>query len=330
MKISNETKVGILTITALTLLILGFNFLKGKEVFNKSKKLYAVFDNLGSLEKSNDVKLNGLPIGKVYDYNEKDKDVNGIVVTINLSRNVNIPDNSEAYISTPLVGPSYIIIEKGNSTTFLQSGDTVKTKVENGILGDMKEQMNPTLLKVRNALDSLSLVFQNINKLFNPQTKGNLQQTIANLTDASNSLKAFMNPVSGPVSKILNNASSITDNFKKNNDSITETISNAKRFTEKLSSLDLQKTMDSIHSVLTELKSTMAKMTDPNGTLGSLMNNKQLYNRLTDAILSAETLMDDFRVHPKRYTGSIFFNRKDKSGPLTSPVKKDSSSTKDN
>jgi len=29
MKISNETKVGVLTITALVFLILGFNFLKG-------------------------------------------------------------------------------------------------------------------------------------------------------------------------------------------------------------------------------------------------------------------------------------------------------------
>ncbi|MBK5272920.1 MAG: MCE family protein, partial [Bacteroidia bacterium] len=52
MKISNETKVGVLTISALTLLILGFNFLKGKELFNRSKKLYAVFSDLGPLSKS--------------------------------------------------------------------------------------------------------------------------------------------------------------------------------------------------------------------------------------------------------------------------------------
>ena len=57
MKISNETKVGILTITALTLLILGFNFLKGKDLFNRSKKIYAVFKDLGPLSKSNEVKI---------------------------------------------------------------------------------------------------------------------------------------------------------------------------------------------------------------------------------------------------------------------------------
>jgi len=330
MKISNETKVGVITIVSLTLLILGFNFLKGKELFNKSKKLYAIFDNLGSLEKSNDVKLNGLPIGKVYDYNEKDKDVNGIVVTINLSRNVNIPDNSQAYISTPLVGSSSIIIEKGNSTTTLKPGDTLKTKIENGILGDMKEQMNPTLLKVRNALDTLSVVFQNINKLFNSQTKGNLQQTVANLNDASSSLKNLMNDQTGPLAKILNNATSITDNFKKNNDSITGMISNAKQLTGKLAKLGFQQVVDSVQSLLTELKTTLSKVLSENGTLGSLINDKKLYNRLNDAVLSAETLMDDIRVHPKRYTGNIIFNRKDKTGPLTSPAKTDTLSTKGN
>ncbi|MBK8142829.1 MAG: hypothetical protein IPK57_18890 [Chitinophagaceae bacterium] len=71
MKISNETKVGILSIVALTTLIIGFNFLKGKDVFNRSDKIYAVFTDLGTLEKSNEVKINGLPIGTVYDKREK-------------------------------------------------------------------------------------------------------------------------------------------------------------------------------------------------------------------------------------------------------------------
>lgn len=48
MKISNETKVGILTIVALVILIVGFNFLKGKDVFSRSKKIYAVFKELGT------------------------------------------------------------------------------------------------------------------------------------------------------------------------------------------------------------------------------------------------------------------------------------------
>ena len=115
MKISNETKVGALTIVALALLFIGFNYLKGKDLFSTSRKLYAVFTDLGTLEKSNEVKINGLPVGSVYQKQEKDKDVSAIVVTINLTRDINIPRNSVAYISSSLVGSSFIVIERGNA-----------------------------------------------------------------------------------------------------------------------------------------------------------------------------------------------------------------------
>jgi phospholipid/cholesterol/gamma-HCH transport system substrate-binding protein len=107
MKISNETKVGILTIVALVILIVGFNFLKGKDVFSRSKKIYAVFSELGTLEKSNEVKINGLPIGNVYDKKERDKDVSAVVVTISLTRDINIP---KKFRSLYLFQPGWFIL----------------------------------------------------------------------------------------------------------------------------------------------------------------------------------------------------------------------------
>ena len=323
MKISNETKVGVLTIIALVLLILGFNFLKGKDLFNKTPKIYAVFNDLGSLEKANDVKINGLTVGKVYDLTEKDPQVTAIVVTISLKREVNIPVNSVAYISAGLLGSSYIIIERGNSTNFLKTGDTILTRVDPSFLTDFRAQLNPTLLKVRNALDSLNTVFGTVNKIFDAQTKGNLKQTIANLSDASNSLKAFLDNTNGPLAKAVTNFNDITNNLKKNNDSVTATISNAKKFSEKLSNLNLQSTIDSLQLALAQIKASMLRITNNNGTLGALINDKQLYNKINDAVLSLEILADDLRAHPKRYVNISVFGRKDKSVPLTSPLKKD-------
>jgi phospholipid/cholesterol/gamma-HCH transport system substrate-binding protein len=115
MKISNETKVGVLTIVALTLLIVGFNFLKGKNVFSDEKHLYAVFSDLGSLRKSNEVKMKGLPVGAVYDYTEIDKNLSGIIVTITMKRDVNIPRDSKATIESELLGSTYLNISQGNS-----------------------------------------------------------------------------------------------------------------------------------------------------------------------------------------------------------------------
>ena len=324
MKISNETKVGILTITALTILILGFNFLKGKDLFSKSKKIYAVFNDLGTLEKSNEVKINGLPIGNVYDKREKDKNVSAIVVTISLSRDVNIPDNSVAYIGSSLVGSSFIVIEKGNSTTYLKSGDTLKTRTEGGILGDIKAQINPTLGKVKDVLDSLKKTLSGVNGLFNAEAKGNLMQTLSNLNRASSSLNGLMDNQTGALAKTLNNAESLTAELKKNTDNITSTIGNAKVASEKLAALELKPTIDSLNTMISQLKSVVAKIASKDGTIGALMNDRSIYDNLKAAILSSEILIDDLRAHPKRYVNLSVFGRKDRGGALTSPSIKDS------
>ena len=125
MKINNETKVGILAVVAILVLVFGFNFLKGKQIFKKRTSLFAVFKNLGSLEKSNAVKINGLAIGTVYDFAPINREVDSIIVEIRLDRDVHIPDNSVALIDGSVLGAAYITIEKGPSNIFLESGDNI-------------------------------------------------------------------------------------------------------------------------------------------------------------------------------------------------------------
>jgi phospholipid/cholesterol/gamma-HCH transport system substrate-binding protein len=324
MKISNETKVGALAVLALALLITGFNFLKGKNVFSHSSNIYAVFTDLGSLEKSNQVKISGLPVGTVYTLTPRDKDVSGIVVTINLTRDVHIPKNSVAYISASLVGTSYIAIERGDSKEYIQEGDTLATRIENGIIGDVKAQLSPTLVKIRDVVDSLKAALGGINRILDPHTKGNISQILMNLKEASGSLKSLVNEKKGPLSETLNNASSVTANLKKNNDSITALINNANSLAKKFVNLPLAQTLDSVKSALSELKLTLKKVNSPGGTIGALMNDKSVYNKLSSTIASAELLLDDIRVHPKRYVNISVFGKKDKSGPLNSPTIKDS------
>ncbi len=323
MKISNETKVGILTITALTILILGFNFLKGKNLFSKSKKIYAVFSDLGTLEKSNEVKINGLPVGAVYDKKELDKDVSGIVVTINLTRDINIPDNSIAFITSGLVGASYIVIEKGNSTNYIKIGDTLRTRTDNGILGDVKAQLNPTLVRVRDVLDSLKNTLSGVNTLFNAENKGNIQQTMANLNQASSALNGLLDNRTGPFARILNDAAQITTALKRSTDKIDSTISYASVATKKLAALQVQPTIDSLTRLISQLKGTAARIASNDGTLGALINDKKLYNKIYDAILGVEILVDDLRTNPKRYVNLSIIGRRERGGPITSPAKKD-------
>lgn len=330
MKLSNETKVGLLAIVSIVILVLGFNFLKGKSLFSKTPVLYAEFTDIGSLEKSNQVKINGLPVGTVFSLTPKDKEVNKIVAEIHLSREVNIPNNSVAFIDGSLIGTSYITITKGTTNTYLQSGDTISTKLDQTLLSDLKAQVTPTIARVNETLDSLKITIGSLNAVFDPNTKNNLRSTIANLATSSAYLQQLLNTQSGLLATSLKNMNAITGNLASNNGAITHSIENVEKATTDLAKADIKGTMDTLKATINALQRTVSNLNSNNGTLGLLMNDRQLYdrldnvtNRLHTTALSAEILLDDIRIHPKRYVNISVFGGKNKAAPLTSPVAKD-------
>ena len=324
MKLSNETKVGLLTIVALTLFIVGFNFLKGNNVFQKGRKIYAIFNEVGALEKSNEVKIKGNAIGKVYDKYFTDKNASGIIVSINLAEPINIPSNSIAYISSPITGTPYINIQLGDAGSYLKNGDTIQTMLRGGLLGDLTSQVSPTLEKARTAIDSLTMVLGAVGRLFDPGTKNNIQGIINNLLVSSASLEKLLNNETGLLAKTVTNLNEITGNLKTNNDTVNSILHNVNTTTQQLASLNLKQTMDSVQATVDQLKAVVYKMNHNNGTLGLLMNDSKLYDNLRNTSLGLEILIDDIKAHPKRYVNISVFGKKDKGGYLSSPLQKDS------
>jgi phospholipid/cholesterol/gamma-HCH transport system substrate-binding protein len=333
MKISNETKVGILAVTSLVLLILGFNFLKGKSLFKKNKNIYVLVNDLKGLKKSNEVFLNGVLVGTVYDAQPLTDNIDNIIVTVHLTRNIKIPANSTATIDAALLGTVSMTLHRGDSNYFIRNaaavkylnvGDTLKSDNKPDMLGALTEKLDPTLLKVNGALDSLKMIIGNLNSVLDPNTKGNLQSVIANLLGSSVSLQKMLNTETGALAKTLNNTQSITANFAKNNEQINKTMQNIETATSKLANLKVEETITSLNKSIEQLNGLAAKANSKDGSLGKLLNDPELYNNLNSTVIKVQTLMDDLRLHPKRYTGNIIFNRKDKTGPLTSPTVIDS------
>lgn len=324
MKISNEVKVGILAIVAIITLVTGFRYLKSKDVFNHTPKLYAIFKSVGGLERSNFVKINGLTVGTVYLLEPADENVTAVKVTISITEKVNIPANSVAYIEGSLLGAANIVIERGSATTFLNDGDKISTKEEAGLLGNLTSEAKPLMSKVKTAADTLTYLLASVNNILGNNTQRDIQNAVANLALSTATLNKLLTDLNGPLTKSLNNVGSITDNLKNQNAAIEGILNNANTFTNNLKQLQFQRTVDSLNITISDLHAAVNNLKNPNGSLGALMNDKQLYNKMTDVLLSAEILLDDLRVHPKRYVNISIFGKKNKAGELTAPAIKDS------
>lgn len=327
MKISNETKVGALTAIAITLLILGFNFLKGKTLFKTGNIVYARYTDTKGLMVSNPVFINGFQVGAVFDIENSDKNLSSIVVAIKLKDYYNIAVNSEARIKDNLLGAPSILITLGDAKQYLKTGDTLLTSASAGLLGDVINKIGPVGEQIKTTVHSLDSVLKNINSIFDPNTKNSLQQVIANMNKTtaslvvtSASIQALMNEQSGAITQSMNNAASFTKNLSDNNDKITKMLSNVEKTTDNFSRADITGTVDKLKTTIANLNTILEKVGSQDGTLGKLMNDKALYNNLTNTVRSANILMDDLRMNPKRYVNISVFGKKDKSVPLLSPL----------
>jgi phospholipid/cholesterol/gamma-HCH transport system substrate-binding protein len=326
MKVNNETKIGILAIVGILALILGFNFLKGKSFFKKEKYVYAVFEDIQGLGNSNPVVINGLQIGHIANL-DGGKLLKRIIVTVELTKDVLIPNNSLAVINPSLLGSVSLEIKLGNANTYLKTGDTLLTILSGGAFDEALKMINPVLYEVRNAVKSLDSVLHIVTNVFDPNTKKNIRGVIENLntvtasfTISAASLQTLLNPKNGLLAKSLDNVNAFSTNLIGNNDKLNNIMSNAEKTSASLANINLQQTLNTLDSAANQLKAGIAKINSNSGSIGLLLNDTKLYDNLAGTSNKINILLDDIRVHPKRYLTISVFSKKDKGNYITAPL----------
>ncbi len=328
-KLSNETKVGVLAVVSVTVLIFGYNLLKGKNLFNKNKWIYAKYDNVGNLPVGAPVFYKGLQIGTTGKLQETDVYISKIIVPINLTRDVKLPKNSIALISSSFIGLSGAVIDikPGDDLThYITIGDTIRTDASSSLMNEVTKTLNPVLFEVTNAVHSLDSVLGIIANTFDPTAKSNFQGILSNvnkttqsLVTTSASLQSLLNTQTGAMAQSLNNVNAFTKNLTTNTDKINNTLTNLEKTSKNLAALKLDETLLTLNNTVLELQSVIKKFNNDQGSIGKLMKDPGLYNKLNSLTFSMNTLVDDLKVNPKRYI-SIFGRKDKKIQPLTKPL----------
>tara|TARA_R110000823_G_C15830539_1_gene490188 strand:+ start:65 stop:1030 length:966 start_codon:yes stop_codon:yes gene_type:complete len=306
LKLSREVKTGIIVIGGILLFIMGFSYLKSTPIFDNSKTFYAVYPNVGGLQSGTTVSINGFSVGKVNDIKFLDEKGN-LLVTFTVGNDFKFSKNSlvELYDTGIIGGKGLQIRPVFDATGIAQSGDTLQSETRPGITDLAQQKLTPLVRKFESAISGADSVLVNVNSVLDSKTKKELKEVIGGL----NILLTSLNKSATSLNSVLEGNREKLDNSFKNFEVLT---SNFAKLSDSLNSAGLGRTLASLESTMASLDQVAQKIENGDGTLGLLMNDKELYSNLNSSSRELELLLQDFRLNPKRYVNVSVFGKKQK------------------
>jgi len=305
LKISRELKTGIIALSIISLSIWGFNFIKNKSLYEKTRIFYAEYNNVQGLMSKSPVTINGLRVGKVSKITFHPTKKGLLIAHILLTNDVQFSINSVAKIYSPdfISGKSLKIILAIDDEEYAITGDTLKGEIDSGIIGMINEQIAPLQSKVESFVVHTDSVMQNLNDVLDDQNQKNLKKSLQSL---SLTLAKFSN--------IATNADEIIQNNKLKIDSIMSNanmaMQNFTQITDSLQKANIGATMIKLKQSLESFSVILDSVEKGHGTIGKLLVDDGLYNNLEGATKELEELLREVKLHPKRFVNVSMFGKK--------------------
>ncbi len=308
MKFTKEVGIGILVILGTLMSVFSYNYLKGINLFEKTRTFKIVYTKVDGLSPSNPVTLNGYKIGKVQKINFNPNDTKELIVDVVIENDVKFSKTSKAELyETGLIGGKAIaIIPDYDNNVIAKSGDYLIGIVKPG-LTDLVNQIMPQIqLQLEAVMKKAEIVLSNVNSLFDEETKESLKLSIGEFGSLTNSLSET--------------SANINDFIKDNSPNLTTTIDNLnetslkiKDISSSMSEVDLNLILTNLDSTISNLNKITHKLNQGEGTIGKLLYDDVLFKNLDDATKNLEELIEDIKLNPKRYVHfSIFGKKSDK------------------
>lgn len=314
MKITKEVKTGFVVIITLIAFYATYNYMKGKNLFAAGNTYYVKYDNVNGLSSSKPVTVKGLRIGRVDDIRIID-DVTPIyfVATIKLDKKISFSKNTIAQIHEPgMMSGAEVRLLLDYEGTMAVDGDTLIGDLKPSLLSSMGDDLQ--LDQTKNKLDSLMVAVNaaasGVDNLLDNENQQSFKEILKNL---DNTLISF-GQTSQSLTQTSNSANAM---IEANNEQLKSTLAATEKtmdkfgdVADKMSNLELEKIIRNFEESSNRLNQTLAKINNGEGTMGALINDKELYDNLNKTSKNLEELISDLKENPNRYVQFSIFGKK--------------------
>lgn len=292
--IRQTVKIGFFTLLAIVILYLGITYLKGLSISARSKTYYVSMNDVTGINVATRVFVNGYKVGSVrkmeYDYHNNGE----TILTLTLDPDIKLPQGTQVQVAQTLFSGALVnlILPEVDKGVYINSKDTIpmSTRASAKSLEQLQDEFVPRLSTTLSRMDSVLLQANAI--LSNP----NIEPTLADVRQSAQHINAS----SAQLQQSLRSLPSIMERI----DGSSTDVAN---FASRLDSLQLQETVANLESTSRELKSFTQTLNQSNGTVGRLLNEDGLYNRIDSVTTSLDALIRDIKANPKKYVKLSLF-----------------------
>ena len=236
-----------------------------------------LFESVHGLKKGDPVTVSGVKAGEV---TKIDLSSGGALVTVHLKKNIFLPKDTNAYLtSSGVLGDKVINLVKGKSHEAIEGADVLIGKTIGGLddIIEITDEIKTVLRKLTTeentlnfglSLERLSASLESLNEIL-LENKAVLDRTITNLEATSES------------------ASNILD---ENKEDLHLIINEIKQTSGKIDTL-----ANNLNSTITEAHELMKRVNNGKGTLAKIINEDSLYVDVRGTVGNADSLIFDIR-----------------------------------
>ena len=299
MKISKEIKIASVAILSAILIYVGIIFLKGLKLFSDEVSYFVEISNVQGMPTASDVRANGLKIGTVKAINFNAGKQN-LTVEITVNPQFQIPEGTTVYMTKEMLGSAMMNLKLGpNPTAILHPGDTILGEP----MIDLMTEAGNMIPKVEALLPKVDSILTAMNTLVNDPA---IATSMHNMEAVSADLRVTTSQINGLLGKDVPQLMAKTNNI----------CTNLETTTGQLNQIDLvgmaQKadaTMNGVQEMTFKMNTAMSSK---ESSLGMLMNDNAIALHIDSTMQNSSRLLEDFRLHPKRYVHFSLFGKKDK------------------
>lgn len=305
MTISKEVRVGVFAVFAITILYLGFNYLKGVDFLSNTSKYYVIYEDVAGLTKSNPVKISGYNVGRVSNIKLLQNQGNSILVELDINYNIILGDTALAKLNSDLLGGVSIILFPGNLANPLEPGDTLNSRIDPDLTELFKESAQPIS-------DNLQVTMRKLNILLDDLSGSGteLKKSLESFTQLSNNINARVYENRKSLKNTLAEFAILSKNLNKTVVDLKPTLDNFKVLSDSLSHLEINSTLKKVDLLLEELTLTTQMFQNDSSSIGKLMNDDELYETMNKTIADLDSLLLHINENPKHFFGPLGKSKK--------------------